>query len=114
MSALGVRSKVESAWRHLVFSILALLLIGCTSHTHGPRVTPETFVMNYDTPTDRQLQRRIERLDARLRQKYGMTTEQTAEAPSRGLCGLTHQPLRTSDSMSSSLRFMAFGLRHLR
>ena len=34
--------------------------------------------MNYNTPTDRQLQRRIERLDARLRQKYGMTTEQTA------------------------------------
>jgi len=34
--------------------------------------------MNYDTPLDAELQRRIETIDARLREKHGMTPEQTA------------------------------------
>jgi hypothetical protein len=41
-------------------------------------VTPETFVLEYNTPTDRRLQARIEQIDTRLRAKYGMSTEQTA------------------------------------
>jgi hypothetical protein len=57
---------------------VSLLLIACTSGFHHPRVTPETFVLDYDTPTDRRLQARIEKIDARLRAKYGMSTEQTA------------------------------------
>ena len=34
--------------------------------------------MNYDTPVDAALQQRIEAIDGQLREKYGMTTEQTA------------------------------------
>jgi beta-lactamase class A len=57
---------------------LPLLLIACTSNSHHPAVTPETFVLDYDTSVDRRLQNRIESIDARLRAKYGMTTAQTA------------------------------------
>ena len=35
-------------------------------------------MLDYNTPTDRRLQARIEKIDARLRAKYGMSTEQTA------------------------------------
>jgi beta-lactamase class A len=55
-----------------------LLLIACTAGSHRPAVTPETFVLDYNTPTDRRLQKRIETIDARLRATYGMSTEQTA------------------------------------
>jgi beta-lactamase class A len=52
-------------------AVLCLLLFGCASGA------PRPFVMNYDTPVDRGLQRRIEKIDARLRAKYGMTADQT-------------------------------------
>jgi beta-lactamase class A len=55
-----------------------LLLIACAPGAHRPAVTPETFVLDYDTPVDRRLQKHIESIDARLRAKYGMTTENTA------------------------------------
>lgn len=35
-------------------------------------------MLDYDTPVDRRLQKHIESIDARLRAKYGMTTENTA------------------------------------
>ena len=38
----------------------------------------EKVVLDYDTPVDAALQAKIEALDARLRDKYSMTTEQTA------------------------------------
>ena len=53
-------------------------LIACTSLSHRTVLTPENFVLDYNTPTDRRLQARIEEIDARLRAKYGMSTEQTA------------------------------------
>jgi beta-lactamase class A len=37
-----------------------------------------TFKLDYDTPVDANLQQRLEEIDARLRAKHGMTTEQTA------------------------------------
>jgi beta-lactamase class A len=54
---------------------LLLFLIDCAS---GPRRTPETFVLDYNTLTDHRLQKRIEKIDTRLRATYAMTTEQTA------------------------------------
>jgi beta-lactamase class A len=62
----------------LSFAVGCALLIACTSAAHRPRVTPENFVLDYNTPTDRRLQARVEAIDSRLRAKYGMTTEQTA------------------------------------
>jgi beta-lactamase class A len=52
---------------------LTLIQLACT--TAAPR---QSFVLNYDTPTDAALQQRIEEIDTRLRAKHGMTTEQTA------------------------------------
>ncbi len=52
---------------------LTLILFACTTAT--PR---QSFTLNYDTPVDPQLQRHIEAIDARLREKHGMTAEQTA------------------------------------
>jgi beta-lactamase class A len=60
------------------FAGVCALLIACATTTHRPRVTPEDFVLDYNTPTDRRLQARIETIDSRLRAKYGMSTEQTA------------------------------------
>jgi beta-lactamase class A len=64
--------------RRIVCLALPLFAIACTSSSRHPAVTPETFVLNYDTPVDARLQQRLESIDTRLRAKYGMTTEQTA------------------------------------
>lgn len=53
-----------------LYAALAFMLVACTS-------TKPPFTLNYDTPTDAALQKRIEEIDARLRAKYDMTTEQT-------------------------------------
>jgi beta-lactamase class A len=66
--------------------VFLLLLTACTPGPRRPVVTPESFVLNYDTPVDHRLQKRIESIDARLRAKYGMTTENTAV----GLLDLNH------------------------
>jgi beta-lactamase class A len=68
---------------------VSLVLLACSPGAHRPAVTPETFVLDYDTPTDRRLQKRIESIDARLRAKYGMTTENTAV----GVLDLNHPRL---------------------
>jgi len=57
--------------------VFCLLFAACAS---------QPLTLNYDTPTDPALQRRVEAIDARLRDKYGMTTEQTAV----GVLDLTH------------------------
>ena len=56
-----------------IASTLTLILLACTSA--APR---QSFSMNYDTPVDAALQQRLESIDARLREKHGMTPEQTA------------------------------------
>jgi beta-lactamase class A len=57
---------------------LPLLFSACIGNSRHPSVTPETFVLDYNTPVDRRLQNQIESIDTRLRVKYGMTPEQTA------------------------------------
>lgn len=54
-----------------VCGALAVLLFSCTS------VSLDAFTLNYDTPTDAALQKRLEEIDARLRARYGMSSEQT-------------------------------------
>ena len=56
-----------------LYAVLPLLLFACTSTAPQP-----TFTLNYDTPLDPVLQKRVEQIDARLREKHGMSTEQTA------------------------------------
>lgn len=51
---------------------LTFMLLACTT------TTPHSFTLGYDTPVDAELQRRIEEIDARLRAKHGMATEQAA------------------------------------
>ena len=54
----------------------------------GGQATPsfETYVLDYTTPTNAALQSELEAIDAKLRDKYGMTTEQVAV----GLLDLQH------------------------
>ena len=47
-------------------------MLACTT------TAPRPFTLDYDTPVDPALQRRLEAIDARLREKHGMTTEQAA------------------------------------
>lgn len=53
--------------------VLPLTLAACM-HTNPP--APATYTLDYDSPLDPALQSRLERIDAELREKYGMTTEQ--------------------------------------
>jgi beta-lactamase class A len=55
----------------VLYAALSLLLFACTST--APRAP---FTLNYDTPLDPALQKRIEQIDARLREKHGMTADQ--------------------------------------
>jgi len=57
---------------------IALCFSGCESA--GGRETPSfaNYTLDYTTPTNAVLQAQLEAIDARLRAKYGMTTEQTA------------------------------------
>jgi beta-lactamase class A len=48
------------------FAALLLTLAGCRS-----------FTLNYDTPVDATLQKRVEEIDTRLREKYGISADQT-------------------------------------
>lgn len=52
-------------------SLLVALLFACATMRHAP------FTIDYDTPIDRGLQRQIETIDARLRDKYGIAPELT-------------------------------------
>lgn len=56
---------------------LPLVLTACM-HSHPPQLAPalEPYVLDYDSPLDPALQSRLEQIDAALRAKYGMTTEQ--------------------------------------
>ena len=56
-----------------LIAALAFIPLACT--TAVPR---QSFTLSYDTPTDPALQQRVEEIDARLRAKHGMATEQTA------------------------------------
>jgi beta-lactamase class A len=50
-----------------------MLMIAACSTT-----APRPFTLDYDTPVDARLQERVEAIDARLREKHGMSTEQAA------------------------------------
>lgn len=56
---------------------IPLLLVACACVAPRPRIAPETFVLDYDTPVNARLQRQIESIDARLRAKYGIAPDQT-------------------------------------
>lgn len=55
------------------FLIVSLLAAACST----PR-PPAMLTLDYDTTTDRALQTTLESIDAKLRARYAMTTEQTA------------------------------------
>lgn len=67
--------------RLIIHSFLAAAmtcsLISCTS---APRETHSfrDYTLDYNTPTDRALQSKLESIDAQLRDKYGMTPTNTA------------------------------------
>ncbi len=49
------------------------MFLACTTTS-----APQPFTLDYDTRVDAALQRRLEEIDARLREKHGMSTEQSA------------------------------------
>jgi beta-lactamase class A len=53
-------------------------LSGYESAGAGAAPTFASYTLDYDTPADAPLQRRLEAIDAKLRTQYGMTTEQSA------------------------------------
>jgi len=62
----------------LLLAPVTLWLAGCQP-AGVPHLKPfDHYALDYDTATDRALQARLQTTDARLRNKYGMTTGQTA------------------------------------
>jgi beta-lactamase class A len=55
-----------------------LLLTNCAAPSPDTNPSPENFVLDYTTPCNPDLQRQLEAIDNSLREKYGMTTAQTA------------------------------------
>lgn len=58
--------------RLMTLALLTLALGSCRS------AAVRELTLDYDTPVDPALQRAVERLDAELREQYGMTSEQAA------------------------------------
>ena len=61
-----------------VFAASALCAAGCAMNPPKTNEAFETCMLNYATPVEPVLQARLEAIDAALRAKYGMTSEQTA------------------------------------
>src|ERR1017187_882375 len=63
-----------------IFLSMAIVLHLSGSEAAGGQGTPsfESYVLDYNTPTNAVLQGQLEAIDAKLRGEYGMTTEQTA------------------------------------
>jgi beta-lactamase class A len=63
-----------------LISAVIFLLWGCACASDAPETTQEiqNFKLGYDTAVDTNLQTKLETIDAELRAKFGMTTEQTA------------------------------------
>ena len=67
-------------WLAIRWLFLTLLMgaAGCAGITSKMKPGLDTYVLDHNTPLDPALQSRLEAIDARLRIKYGMTTQQTA------------------------------------
>jgi beta-lactamase class A len=55
---------------------MALIVVSAAFVARGEVL--DKIVLDYDTPADAELQAKVEALDTRLREKFGMTPEQTA------------------------------------
>jgi beta-lactamase class A len=62
----------------ILFSAAILLAGGCTNLSSTMNSKFQSYTLDYQTPVDEPLQAQLEKIDATLRAKYGMTTEQTA------------------------------------
>ena len=96
--------RLESlSYTKLLFAPMKTLLFLCTLAILGCTTTRMTnYTIDYDTPVDAQLQAQLEQLDAELRTRYGMTTEQTAAGVfdlRRGRLAMIH-PDRIEDAAS--------------
>jgi beta-lactamase class A len=62
----------------VIAAILALGLAGCSTSPRASHSDFQHYVLNYETPTNPQLQTALESIDSTLRERFGMSTEQTA------------------------------------
>jgi beta-lactamase class A len=61
-----------------LFLVLVPGLAGCATVAPQMKTAFESWTLDYDTPTDSALQTQVEGIDGALREKFGMTPEQTA------------------------------------
>jgi beta-lactamase class A len=58
--------------------LILLMVSGCAQPRHTMTPAVDRYTLTFDTPTDPQLQESLERIDAELRGKFGMTSAHTA------------------------------------
>ncbi|HEX3798235.1 MAG TPA: serine hydrolase [Verrucomicrobiae bacterium] len=56
----------------------ALAMAGCALAAPGTNANFENYVLDFNTPVDPALQSALEKIDAEIRAKYGLATEQTS------------------------------------
>jgi len=57
---------------------LGLVMVACSTFASAADHAWKDFVLDYNSPVDPTLQSKIEKIDVSLREKYGMTNNQTA------------------------------------
>ncbi|NLE59179.1 MAG: hypothetical protein GX616_12520, partial [Planctomycetes bacterium] len=64
-------------WYALAISAAAVICL-CSCAAESSSRSFERYVLTYDSPVDPSLQANVEQIDTRLRERFSMTTEQTA------------------------------------
>lgn len=65
-------------WFGFVACTILLVIGGCARRSAIMKSEFDHYILDHDTPVDPQLQAQLETLDTQLRQRLGMTAEQTA------------------------------------
>jgi beta-lactamase class A len=67
-----------NSWPIVVSALFAVALAGCTAVPRSGNGSFDHFRLNFNTPVDPELQTALVGIDSELRQRFGMTDEQTA------------------------------------
>ncbi len=73
-----VNRLIHSQMSHLIGLLIFLMLCSCALAAEPTSQPYMNYTLDFDTKTDPALQEKVEKVDASLREKFGMTTEQTA------------------------------------
>jgi beta-lactamase class A len=72
------RGRIFLRFLRMLCVVISLYAAGCSTIAPQMNNRLRNFTLDYGTPVDAELQRKIESIDGQLRARYGMTTAQSA------------------------------------